>query len=521
MSASMSFTATSIAASSLLDPLLKIARSHLHRNGNPFLPDLVSAANEACVELPLLNAFARTREQRPCLLICGGDSKFASDVAATVGYDLTLLEFPAAPVVYLVSPDEQPRLELKSAESCQSLTFDQLHEVFRSGFSKDDLSIVEEHVCADADWKFIWIPHPEALEPFLTTSTFAEILLSHYAATIVSEDTPQSLISILRELGQKLWEVSRSELEENDFRERFLAEIRLLNEESNKEREIRAGAHWNWVAARLAEKATEHHRDLTLQLERLAQRLKTTKLLLEQFQTGWKGSLRNLLDSYWTNRANSPAFAPFLDLQKPGPDIGLFLTALAPAALRTKLASFVTDRMGQLVTGLSALATKVELRQIPLAGINTRWNLDDLGNRIENLLAEKEFFPETGGKRLHIVGKLTGKSQILLDERKGQLARAYRFTSQMIEADFADWCRILMTSIESRVKVEISAALANKSLPNADEIQKRLRSLDRLGKLIRGEDSELPRTPEALASQWLDQLAQIKLNERARETMPA
>jgi hypothetical protein len=104
------------------------------------------------------------------------------------------------------------------------------------------------------------------------------------------------------------------------------------------------------------------------------------------------------------------------------------------------------------------------------------------------------------------VGNLTGRKQAVLDDRKGQVLKAARATTQFVETEFAAWAAALTNTVESGVALQLTAALANRGFADAESLRAAVEGLERLEGLIQGQQ-ETTQAPEDAALEWLRLIA--------------
>jgi hypothetical protein len=505
LSSDRPFKSSAAAAVHLYESWVETAESALPEGQTPSLLDLQTACRETGCALPELDSYARARAHpRPGFLLCGGDAALASQVAGMFGYESALLDVPDSLSVWRVDRGGT-RIFICRGTLEQGVTRQQVPAVIGALQPTDDLILIEESADVESPWRFLWLPHPHRFHAAETTPSEIELLLMQRAAMIL-DNAPEPLQNLLKDLGQKLWITSPEQLSAEEERVRLLVEIGSLGEERNDDLDVRAGAAWTWLVSRLLEQIAEKKRRYAQLLNQQEIKLSTTRHLLGQYRKNWSGGIRSLVETHVQSRTGSSTFAAFYDAAKPGPETGSFLAALSLPALWTKLDDFAVDRMVDFMAGLTGLAAKLELRQIPFGEANARWAVKSLTTKLEQAVNEKRIFPSGGGKRGGLVGSLTGRSQAVLDERKAQVSKGVRLLMQVIENDFAAWAAALTESVENGIKVQLSGALSDQGFSDIEGVRAGIEGLERLEQLIQGK-SQFQQDPETAALEWLRMLA--------------
>ena len=285
------FLKSASAATALFDSLLTVARRYSQGEPAPLL-GIQTACRERGFSLPELDSFIRAcQNPQPLLLLCGGDSSLAVELAAELGYDFT-------PTV-------------------------------------DGIAFMEE--CADPDsmWRFAWVRHPERFQAREATPAQLELMLSQRAAVML-EDAPPPLRLTLEGLGQKLWIPSHGQLSIEAERRRLLDEVGTLNNDREEDLSLRRAAAWAWVASRLVQQIERRKQAAQQSAHQYELKQNSATHLLEQYRRNWTGAMRSLAESYLQTRISGPSFAHFHDAAKPGPIASTYLAALglpAPKSL--------------------------------------------------------------------------------------------------------------------------------------------------------------------------------------------
>jgi hypothetical protein len=506
VSAGAAFRATAEAAAGLWEEWVAAAHARTYREQTPSLLELQTICRETGCTLPELDSFSAVLDQPPAFLLCGAEPALAAEVAALLGFSVQFPETPDRSVLWWLQSGPGERTILRHGSSEREVSAQTLATLLSQDLPEGEPLEVEQTVPGSACWRLVWVPHPRHFHAPNARPRENEALLAQRAALLISEDAPAKLRTALEELNQKLWEVARGDVTTSDERRKLFAELATVLEDRPEDLELRASAAWRWLAARLLEQIAQRRQTFQQALNSHESYVATTRHLLSQYQKNWSGGLRALVQKWVQARLTAPAFTAFFDAQKPAPRPETFVAALALPGMQSRVDEFITDQMAALVAGLSGLSAKLELRRISLGEVNTQWPLRPVGARLEALLKEKRIFPAESGKRHGLVSNLTGRKQQVLDERRAQISRAARTALLFIEQEFVEWSSALVNTVEGSILIQLTAALANKGLPDPDALRSAATGLDRLEQAIHS-PRETVHSPESVAAGWLRRLA--------------
>lgn len=500
-----SFERTAPAAARLLEQIVHAAEKQSKRGSIPSLLELQTICRKTGCALPDLDALVRARDQRPGLMFCGGSPDWVRQSAAQFGLLIDAVLVPESPLIWSWECGGVEAIRIHYGKTDREVSRNTLASLLSGDLGSDEVIRIEQRLFGDAAWRLIWIPHPAALVPLFERPVVVETFLHQRAALAVEEQLPTEFRARLTALGQKLWITPVSELEFEDSRRALFDQVASVQNDSDDEQDVRAITQWKWVAERLIGQIEERRRQYQTALDRYAAQLRVAQQTLEQYRRNWMNGLHNAIDEHVVARASGPAMVAFWDAQKKGPDSDSYLAAVGLPALFAKLNAFLTDRMGEFVNGLGGLASRVDLHRIGFAENIAQWNPRPLAAKIGSSFDEKRVFPDGGGKRSGLVGSLTGKNSAVVDERKGQVSRAGRTLAQIVETDFASWSESFVRAMTDVIALQLTAALANKNLPDPDGMKAAIAGLDQLTSEVRSAGGV--HEAEALAAEWIQFLA--------------
>jgi hypothetical protein len=493
-------------ALSILDTLLAAGGRQAQISQVPSLLELQTICRAAGCDFAELNAFARVRDQRPALLLCGGDVETAQEVAKQIGYTASIPELPDAPLVWTVDHGDRERLSLRRGDSDKVVTRKILTTFLNSEVKLDDFVFIEEHVAGDSPWRFVWVQHPQHLVALREKPSAVEILTGQRACVMIADDTPEPLLKLIDHLEQKHWSITRDHWSLDTRKATLLSEVATLPDEPEEMRELRAGPLWNYIAERLLGEIGRTKQNYQIQTEQQEHKLQSLRQTLSQYQRNWTSGVQNVVENHFKARVAGKAFAPFYDVRRSGPGVLSFLSAAGLPALFTKVEQFVMDRMADFAGSLEGMAVRMELQRITFGEMNARWTPRAMGPKLDALLTERRIFQSGGDKPGGLIAKVTGKAPAILEHRKAQIAQSGREITSSISGDFAEWCTGFMMAFEQNIRLQLNAALANQGLPDVDRLRTAMDGFDRLSDHIR-HYRKSGRSTETVGADWLRQLS--------------
>lgn len=468
----------------------------------PSVLEMLTVCRETGCKLPELECYARAVDADPVVLLCGGTPEMASACASRLGLKAKLCRADSMPVMWWITGGSGDDLYFRHGLTETRLSAEALTTLLEKNLGKERLITIRQRVQADSEFSLVWIPDPEIFENFADDPAVFELFLSQKLTIQIGDKIPPSMQERLNDMGQLLLKIPEDTTNEVLLARADIA-VNKLREMGPETREENAASLWSWLVPRLIESTESTGKKYALMIDKQQHKINATVQLLREYRNNWVSGIKNQADSYLQKRIRGKQFEIFFDAKLPGPEIDSFLTTISLSGLRGRLQKTMTDRMAEFVAGLGALATKVELRQISLKDVDTRWNPKDLNITIEAALVKNKVFTQGGGPRVGLVGSLTGKSDEIINTRKGQIARACRYVAQAVEADFAVWCDDLMKRIEKLVHIQLAANLYNQNLPDADALRGAIEGLSRLASMIQGETASQTIEPESIVKDWL------------------
>ena len=489
------FQKSAIGALSILSRLFAQAEQDTGKLQSPQLLEMLTLCRETNLRLPILEVFSKVADSGPVITLIGGQSDFAREIALQMGLEISPVDVPDTPLLWWFESGAKERTLIQVGAAERELSESALKALLSSPLPPDRVTVLHKEVPSDSQWRFAWLPDPEALAMHVGWPAVLEALVGAQIMLFVGDEAPSAFQPWFLRPGLIMRQYAATEYVRDDIRVPLLAELAAMKEQSYPEQQAVHAATWNFLLPRLVDQLDSLRQQYALEIDRQNMKLQTTRQTLGEYRRNWSNGIKNSLDDFFGKKANGQAMAALLDPKQTGPTTGTYLKALALPSLWKKLHELLTDRLGEFVPGLSALATRVSLRSISLKEVEMRWNPAALAQQIEDELDSKRSFQHGGGERSGIFGSLTGKNEEIAGARKAQITRANKTVQNIIEQDFLQWCDNVLHTVEQRVRVQIAAAQVNQGLPDIESLRNGLTGIDRLTAMLEGKRDETRAEP--------------------------
>ncbi|MBL0063096.1 MAG: hypothetical protein IPP40_16855 [bacterium] len=469
----------------------------------PQMLEMLTLCRETNLRLPILEAFSKASDERPVMTLLGGDAAMAVDFAHCMGIKAELCDVPETPIMWWVEPSRTPRTTVLFGATERELSEAALNALLTTALPPDRVTVLRREIQSDAQWRFAWLPDAQALALHSGSLSILEAMVGAQVMVFIGDEIPGAFHGWFSRPGMVARQLAATEIVRDDIRPQLFSELYAMREQSYEEREAVHAATWQFIMPRLVDQLDSLRQQYTIEIDRQNMRLQTTRQTLGEYRRNWSNGIRNVLDDFFSKKSSGPAVAALLDPRQPGPQTSTYLQALSLPSLWKPLHELLTERLGEFVQGLGALAVRVELRTISLKEVEMRWNPAGLVQQIEEELAQKRVFSEGGGERSGLVGSLTGKKEEISSARRAQITRANKTVQQLIEQDFLQWTDKMLHAVEQRVRLQIAAGQANLGLPDIEALRTGLTGIDRLTALLEGDREVTRQEPSKRASQLL------------------
>lgn len=461
----------------------------------PEMLEMLTLCRETNLRLPILEAFSKVCDDLPVLTLIGGDAAIANDLAHGMGLKTDFRDIPETPIMWWTEPRHKSRTLVQFGATERELSDAALNALLSTALPPDRVTVLRREIVSESQWRFAWLPDVEALALHAGWPSVLESMVGAHMMVFIGDEIPSAFQPWFERPGMITKQFSATEVVREDVRPQLLSCLVAMREQSFEERESVHAATWQFLMPRLVDQLDSLRQQYTIEIDRQNMRLQTTRQTLGEYRRNWSNGIRNLLDDFFGKKSSGAALAALLDPRQPGPQTSTYLQALSLPSLWKPLHELLTERLGEFVQGLGALAIRVELRSISLKELEMRWNPAALAQVIEEELDQKRIFSEGGGERSGIVGTLMGKKEEIATARRSQITRANKIVQQLIEQDFLHWTDRMLHSVEQRVRVQIAAGQANQGLPDIESLRTGLTGIDRLTAMLEGDREETRQEP--------------------------
>jgi hypothetical protein len=467
--------------------LLTYAESRIAHATGPSVSEILARCEKTGCSLHELARYETERSAPPALVLFGGDRQLAERLAHSLALAVTFGETKAPNVVWEVQAGAHESWALRYNSSKRRISAGALEAFLKTGVAAGDMVTICRTVqgSSPSNWRFIWVPLPIELDAHWATPEGIGILVAQHASVIVSEDIAQGLAADLRALGQRRWEVRRQDLQDSDLLARLEAEVSTLLQTTPSEQAVRVEAAWRWLRDRCRDSIEEQRKEVQKTLELQAGRLKRVDQLLAQYHQSWTRGFHNEVEAHLRLQLKTPAMGKLVEGKKAKLTIKAFLQAMALAGLRSRLEEFVVEHLAEFVSGLSALAAKLDLPKLSLAQDHTSWSADNLAARLEAVLTEKRAFSVKKGRSR---GASSGRSSGAQEERKRRIDEASAWVSTAIEASWSEWCADFFDGMKKRTEQALEASIVASGQLTVAQLQEKIAGMDSITAALYGEE---------------------------------
>jgi hypothetical protein len=489
------FQKSAIGALSILSRLLAQAEEDSTKLESPQLLEMLTLCRETNLRLPVLEVFSKVADSGPLITLIGGQASYAGEIAEQMGLAIAPIDVPETPLMWFFEGGAKERTLIQVGATERELSDTALNALLSSPLPPDRVTMLHKVVQSDSSWRFAWLPDPEALAMHAGWPAVLEALVGAQVIVFIGDDVPSAFQTWFSRPGLIVRQFAATEFVRDDVRLPLLEELALMNEQSYSEQQAVHAATWNFLLPRIVDQLDSLRQQYTLEIDRQNMKLQTTRQTLGEYRRNWSNGIKNELDDFFSKKATGQAMSALLDPKQSGPTTETYLKALSLPSLWKKLHELLTDRLGEFVPGLGALATRVELRSISLKEVEMRWNPAALAQQLEDELNAKRTFQQGGGEKSGLVGALMGKNDEIVSARKAQITRAGKTVQSVIEQDFLQWSDNVLHTVEQRVRVQIAAAQVNQGLPDIESLRTGLTGIDRLTAMLEGKRDETRSEP--------------------------
>ena len=315
------------------------------------------------------------------------------------------------------------------------------------------------------------MPQPAEHEMLWERAEGICLLAQQFSAVVVLDDTPEALLNLLREIGQQRWEETRENLQKQEEQARLESEISSLLEISAAKRAVQYAGGWEWLREQCRTTLQQEKDAIEKELNECNGRVNHAHKVLAQYKKNWIAGFTNQVKGHLSRRLKTPAAKKLMSSQEP--TVNAFLQMLALGELWSRLEDFSLERLTELISGLGALAVKLELPKLELAENTSHWTADNLTAMLEKTLTEKEFFPQKKGRK-SLVKSISSRSSNGQNDRRNRIEMARDQSLKIITASWSQWCKQFFTNMEKHIVKVVDIQIAATDKPGRAQLEKRI-----------------------------------------------
>ncbi|MBU1935967.1 hypothetical protein KKG05_01085 [bacterium] len=461
-----------------LSGLLNYAKNRVDFSAITNSEEILADCREAGCDLPGLERYHAQRSAAPAFVLFGGDVELAERLTNALMLPLVFPKIQTSNVIWEVEKGLHKGWSVRFKGSDRRIS-ETAVETFLEKSSGVRGSVMVRCVLptqTPSQWRFVWIPQPSEHEALWEQAEGVCLLAQQLSAVVVLDDTPEALLKLLRDIGQQRWELKREALQEQEERARLESEISSLLEISPAECAVKYAGGWKWLREQCRITLQEEKDGVEKDLKEHNGRLNHAHKLLAQYQKNWIAGFSNQVKSHFSRRLKTPAAMKLMSAQDS--TVNTFLQTLALGELWSRLEDFSVERLTELISGLGALAVRLELPKLELAENSSHWTADNLTATLEKALSEKEFFPQKKKGRKRLVKTISGRSSNGQNDRQNRVDMARDLSLKIITASWSQWCRQFFANMEKHIAKAVDTQIATTDKPARAYLEKRITDIN-------------------------------------------
>ena len=441
--------------------------------------EILASCREAGCDLPELERYHAQRSAPPAFVLFGDDVELAERLANALRLPAVFTKTSTPNVIWEIEEGLRKGWSVRIKGVDRRFSEAAL-EMFLEKSSGVRDSVIVRCVLPEqspSQWRFVWVPQPAKHEALWKHSEGICLLAQQLAAVVILDDTPEALLKLLREIGQRRWEVKRENLQEQEEQARLESEIGSLLDIDADERALQYAAGWKWLRENSKTFFQQKKETIEKDLREQDERLKRAHRLFAQYKKNWIAGFHNQVKSHLSRRLKTPAAKKLMSSQEL--TVNAFLQTLGLGELWSRLEDFALERLTELISGLGALAVKLELQKLELAENSSHWTANNLTTALEKKLTEKKCFTQPKKGRKHLVKAITGRSSADQNDRRNQIETARDQSLKIITASWSQWCKNFFTNMEKHIVKAVDTQMAATDKPGRASLEKRITDINR------------------------------------------
>ncbi len=435
--------------------------------------EILASCREAGCDLPGLERYHAQRSAAPAFVLFGGDVELAERLAKALMLQVAFPKTQTSNVVWEVEKGLHKGWSVRFKGFDRRISEAALETFLEKSSGVRDSVMVRCVLPAQtsSQWRFVWVPQPSQHEALWERAEGICLLAQQLSTVVVLDDTPEALLNLLREIGQQRWEVRRETLQEQEERARLESEIGTLLEISAAERAVQYAGGWEWLREQCRTTLQEEKDVVEKELNECNGRVNHAHKVLAQYKKNWIAGFTNQVKGHLSRRLKTQAAKKLMSSQEP--TVTTFLQTLALGELWSRLEDFSLERLTELISGLGALAVKLELPKLELAENTSHWTADNLTATLEKTLTEKEFFPQKKGRK-RLVKTIRSRSSNGQNDRQNRVEMARDQSLKIITASWSQWCKKFSANMEKHIVKAVDTQIAATDKPARAQLEKRI-----------------------------------------------
>lgn len=435
--------------------------------------EILESCREAGCDLPGLERYHTQRSAAPAFVLFGGDVELAEHLAKTLMLPIAFPKTQTSNVIWEVETGSRKGWSVRFKGSDRRISETALETFLEKSSGVRDSVIVRCVLPAQtsSQWRFVWVTQPAEHETLWERAEGICLLAQQLSSVVVLDDTPEALLNQLREIGQQRWELKREALQEQEEQARLESDIGSLLEISAAERAVRYAGGWEWLREQCRTTLQQEKEAIEKDMNECNGRVRHAHKVLAQYKKNWIAGFSNQVKGHLSRRLKTQAAKKLMSSQEP--TVNAFLQTLALGELWSRLEDFSLERLTELISGLGALAVKLELQKLELAENTSHWTADNLTATLEKTLTEKEFLPQKKGRK-GLVKTISNRSTNGQNDRRNRIEKARDHSLKIITASWSHWCKQFFTNMEKHIVKAVDIQMVATDKPARAQLEKRI-----------------------------------------------
>jgi hypothetical protein len=474
------------------------------------LEAVVQESRKCGCALPELEGYWKEKALPPALVLIGSDHRLAERLARLLSLPLTFPELPTRTVIWELRGGSQDSFALHYGDSERHISQSALTSFLEKGVAAENIVRVCQTVRTEVPckWRLVWIPSPQTFGDLWESATGIRILTRQHGAVLILEEVPAELLAAVRDLGQRRWEIRQGDIGNAEGMARLEAEIGALIETIPAQQTAREAASWQWLRERCRIILERRRGELQKVLAQQHGQMKRIDQFLSQYRHSWLHGFRNQVETHLQRQAKTADMGKLVKAKELSSST--FLQAISLGTLRSRLESFVLDRLAEFIEGLGALAGKLDIPKVSLPENHVSWTAGDIAAKLESAFQEREILVKKKGHG-PLIKRITGQSHRREEEQRRELEHALSLTSDITVTSWSEWSSQFLTDLRREVEKSIEGSLMAAGRPTSAQLKEKIAAIQSIVSMLYGEAAPKSARAQTRAKRWLETLARSQL----------